>query len=401
MASTEDQELLAEILMDRVAIWILGYAMTVGWLTREKIDEDVEFKDVNVHDSLEKLKKANLLRELDNKQLVATEGARAIFKRIGIEKLESFSHAKYEISCDVLKVNNVDIASASEAAKNKLVESLQSERLHGTEGAKYGFVDVGLIRGHVVYGNFTQQYFAHYLNYDDQKRRVDAWEPRYYNVTFVWPLNSQVFVLQDSKFHGAGSLDMKSTTSRIQMLLQLLLSAEHFKRDGDCYFTEYLRHTSRQEMMHRFLDSKEQITEAIISLNGDSQPISEPLLVFNPKFEWNSILTDIIKESEIPNVAGATFRSTKNGNLRDSAFVKAFTLIGRVKRMKEGRGKSVKLINELTPTHIGRVLVSDPLTKEDVFNILGFIQKRLELSLGLDYLPATEASKQMRLEMHD
>jgi hypothetical protein len=249
-----------------------------------------------------------------------------------------------------------------------------------------------------IYGYFTQEYLAHYLKYSENLQRQDEWDTKNCNILFVWPMNSQAFILQDSKFYGAPSLNMTQARSRIQMLLQLLVNYHKFERTGDCILRPYERILTKHEMLDALLRADEPVTEARIDLGTVTQSLPEVLSVFNPRDDWNRIITEIIQEYELPNISAIVFNATRLGTVGKSMFVKALALAGQVRRIKLGRGKLSRTVKQKIPTHVGRVVVSDPATDEDVANIISFLQDRLNLALTSHLLKVTDAVQQMRFE---
>lgn len=388
---------------DRVAMWALGYISLFGPLSREDLKTSVgvsEKEDLDT--SIQRLINAEFIREQEGATLVPTERGARFADVLGLPRQFPQRASKVEISCDVLAIDNVKLADAPTTAKTPFIEDLMHKPqlfLQGTEGARYGFAECRLFGDDILYGYFTQEYLAHYLRYDDNLQRQEDWGVRNCNVLFVLPLNSQILILQDAKFYGAPSLSMATTKGRIQMLLTLIFDHYKIERTGDVVLRPYERVLTKDEMMKVLLGSDQPVTEAQIDLGSITYSLSEKLSVFNPRDDWNEVLTTIISEYELPNVARAIFHATRIGTVGKSMLVKALALAGQVRQLKLGRGKNSRTVKRAVPTHVGRVLVGDPASDEDIANIVTFLQNQLALTLSKVPLSPGKAVWQMRFEM--
>lgn len=398
----ESNEAIISTVKDRVAMWILGYVATYGLTLRSELYDSLKTSDPeSAESSLQRLIEVEFVREQDG-SIIASEMGMQFAHMVGVPRHPPRGRTRIQVSCDVLTVENVRLLDAPEPKKQAIIDGLiKSPRLYmfGSEGARYGFVECGVLGEKTLFGNFTQEYLAHYLRYDEHLQRQEEWDTRNYNVLFILPLNSQILVLQDAKFYGAATLSMSTTMARMQMALQMLFDHHGIERTGDLVLKPYHRVLSKEEMIKALVTTEESVTEAYLELSGDGHLLQDKLSVFNPREEWNEALTAIINEYELPNVARAKFSSTKTGTLGKSALVKALALAGEIKRMKLGHGKKSRVVKRAVPTHVGRVVVSDPPTEEDIAGVLRFLQDQLELDFGSLPLKVSDAVWQMRFEI--
>lgn len=398
----ENRATLAAV-RDRVAMWALGYILLFGPVAREDLRMSIgvsEKEDLDT--SVQRLIDAEFIREQEGAMIVPTERGARFADFLGLPRQFTQRASKVEISCDVLAIDNVKLIETPTKAKTHFVEDLMYQPqlfLQGAEGARYGFAECRLFGDDILYGYFTQEYLAHYLRYDENLQRQEDWGVRNYNVLFMLPLNSQILILQDAKFYGAPSLSMTTTKSRIQMLLTLIFDHHKIERTGDLVLRPYERVMTKDEMMKILLESDQPVTQAHVDVGTISYTLSERLQVFNPRDDWNEVLTEIVSEYELPNIARAVFHATRVGSIGKSMLVKALALAGQVRQVKLGRGKNSRTVKKAVPTHVGRVLVSDPASDEDVANILSFLQNQLGLTLSKVPLTPSKAALQMRFEM--
>ena len=133
-------------------------------------------------------------------------------------------------------------------------------------------------------------------------------------------------------------------------------------------------------MLRALLNSEQSVSSAQLDVGKYREEVKERLPVFNPREDWNEWLTTIVKDYELPNVGRAEFTSTTKGDLSKSKIVKLFALAGSPRQFNLGHGKERKVIKRVMPAHIGSVTVSDPVTKQEVTDILVFISEGLGIS---------------------
>jgi len=400
---TEENKATVIAVKDRVAMWALGYILLFGPLLREDLSESLSVSErENLDISIQRLIDAEFIREQDEVELIPTERGARFAEMLGLPRQFTQREAKVEISCDIFAIENIELVTSPSQAKRRLIEDLMHSPqlfLQGTEGARYGFAECRLFGDEVLYGYFTQEYLAHHLRYDENLQRHEDWDVRNYNILFVLPLNSQFLILQDAKFYGAPSLSMTMTKARLQMLLTLISDHYELTRTGDLVLRPYERVLTKDEMMKLLLESDQPVTQAHVDLGTTAYSLSEELSVFNPRDDWNEALTRIISEYELPNIARAVFHSTRPGTIGKSMLVKALALAGQIRQLKLGRGKQSRTVKRVVPTHVGRVLVGDPASDEDIGNMLSFLQSELGLTLSSVPLTPSKAVWQMRFEM--
>jgi hypothetical protein len=391
------------VIEDRVAIWMLGYLLTYGVTKRNELLNSVEVaKGESVEDSLKRLIDAQFVSCLEGDELVMSEKGVRFAEAIGLSTKAEAKAFKIQISCDLFTIENVVLAREDRKTRRAIVNDLLSapeKYFQGATGDRYGFVECNYFGSDIAFGYLTQEYLAHRIRYDENLKRTDEWPTQNYNVLFILLLEPLLFILQDTKFFGAPRLDMAGTRIRSRWLLQQLFDNNGVTRNGEMLLKPYERTLSREEMLRSLLDNEDPIVQAYLDLGNGSAHLSESLPVFNPKQEWNNILTEIINDFELPNIGTAMFNATRRGNIGKSMLVKALALSGQIKRLKVGRGKASHTVKETVPTHIGRVLVSDPPTNEDVSNILAFLQDNIGVSITPVTLNVSEAAKQMRFEI--
>jgi len=372
-------------------------------MSRQNLGQSVSVSErENLDTSIQRLIEAKFIREQEGGMLIPSERGARFAEMLGLPRKFTEREAKVEISCDVFTIDNVRMADAPGANKRTFIEDLVKRPqlyLQGAEGARWGFAECKVFRDEILFGYFTQEYLAHYLKYDENLQRHEDWDVKNYNILFVLPLNSEFLILQDAKFYGAPTLAMTTTKTRIQMLLTLLFDHYKIERIGDLVLRPYERVLTKDEMLKVLFESEQPVTQAQLDLGSITYSLSEKLSVFNPRDDWNEMLTAIINEYELPNIARAIFKSTRVGNVGKSMLVKALALAGQVKQLKLGRGRTSRTVKRAVPTHVGRVLVSDPASEEDVVNILSFLQNQLGLALSSLPLTPSKAVWQMEFEM--
>jgi hypothetical protein len=300
---------------------------------------------------------------------------------------------------DVFALENFAVREVSKETSERLLNDLITKpRLYSVPGYRYGFVDCKIINDDITYGYFTQEYLDHSIKYDDNITRQDSWDRRFANILFIWPVNTEYFILQDTRFFGIPSLDMNSTRSRVLMVMNILRERYNIPRIGDIVLRPFKRELSSEEMFDELMNSEHVVTRTRIDMSNGNTKLPEKFPVFNPREDWNDFLKQIIEEYEVPNIANATFKSTRKGTLKDSAIVKALALTGKVNYFQRGRGKYKETIKQLVPTHIGKIEVSEPITEENVGSILGFIQNNLRVILTEKPLKFDTSHKQMKFE---
>ncbi|MEN8614215.1 hypothetical protein ABFB09_02875 [Dehalogenimonas sp. THU2] len=340
--------------------------------------------------SLESLISASVVSETGG-VLKTSEIGDQVSGMLGLSRQYTSIKTQFNISCDVFYMKNAMVASSPKATKNAIVNQLLANRaLRGPEGDHYGFVEFQCLDDHTVYGYFTQQYLDRTFDYDNDLHRLTDWNYKYHNLLVIWPLDSHVLILQDSKFFQAPTLNMSSTKNRITMLLTDVFKEQGVTLSGDVLLHPFERTVTKDEMLNVLLHSDQSVSEAELDIGKFRSSVPEVLPVFNPREDWNQLLSTIVNEYELPNISDAKFKSTKPGDLGKSKIVKLFALAGTPRKVTIGRGKDVKIFKKTVPTHLGKVKVSDPATKQEIVDILSFVRDGLKLPLSIAYKPSEE-----------
>lgn len=399
----ERNEGTISVIGDRVSVWALGYMLLSGPMSRQDLGASLSVSETeNLDASIQRLIEAEFIREEKGGMLIPSERGARFAEMLGLPRRYIEKEAKVEISCDVFTLDNVRVTETPAANKKAFIEDLVKRPqlyLQGAEGARYGFAECKVFGDEILFGYFTQEYLAHYLKYDENLQRHEDWDVKNYNILFVLPLNSQYFILQDAKFYGAPNLNMTTTKTRMQVLFTLLFDRHQIERSGDLVLRPYERVLTKSDMLKVLFESEQPVTQAQLDLGSSTYSVQEKLSVFNPRDDWNEVLTTIINEYELPNIARVIFKSTRFGTIGKSMLVKALALAGQVRQVKLGRGKVSRTVKRAVPTHVGRVLVGDPASEKDVVNILGFLQDQLGLTLSSLSLKPSSVVQQMRFEM--
>ena len=400
----EDNMTIMTCLRDRVAVWIFGYIYLVESATRKQISVILKVSENESTDrSIDKLIEAGYIFENEDGMMSPTGTAKALADILGLSGQMVPGSIKREVSLDLFLIDNVNIANAAKSSKQAIISELvEHPRLHSVPGNRYGFVECRCLGDGVIFGYLTQEYTAQFIDYDEHDERLerhDEWPTKFDNTLFVWPIDSQVYVLQDKRFFGAPTLNMNQTKSRVQMLLSMLCDYHGFEHSGDLVIKPYERELLKSDMLDLLFNSDQVVTETGIELGNVTAHLDEKLPVFNPRDDWNEALTEIINDFEIPNIAKVAFSATILGTLAKSKLVKALALAGRPRVVKLGRGKYSKTYKRKIPTHVGKATVSDPATPDDIASILNFLQERLGLVFGdISFKPGTSSS-QMKFEI--
>ena len=246
------------------------------------------------------------------------------------------------------------------------------------DGYHFGFVECKTINEEIIYGYFTQEFWDCSLKYDNDLERQEQWDTRNMNLLFIWPLKSQVIILQDTRFFGS-SLSMTTAKSRIVMLFTLLLDYCKFERTGGVLFSPFERTMSQEEMLE-VLAREEVVSKVDVGLETQGASLQGAFPVFNPREDWNDMLRQIINDYEIPNLAGVVFRAKQLGTLSKSMLSKALAMARQVKTLDLGRGKSKRTITKKIPIHVGQVTISEPVKEDEILGVLGFLQDRIGVS---------------------
>lgn len=397
---TKQKKDIISVLKDENAIWLFGYIFLYGPIKRYEIAKIVTKEDeTNLDQEIASLIKANIVQEdINGLQITDTGSLLATILRLSHQYTEI--KYRFDISCDVFSLKNAMITQVEPQRKAAIIEDLvNAKSLHGVEGEHYGFVEFKAFDENTVYGYFTQQYLDRTINYDELAFRHIDWNYRFSNLLIIWPLNTQILILQDTKFFQAPTLNMSTTHYRILMLLDMLLKRYKVASTGDIALDPYKREVTKEEMISSLLHSEQSVSEAELDIGKVRGSVEESLPVFNPREDWNDWLKDIVNEYELPNVASAKFLSTKYGTLSKSKIVKLYALAGTPRKIKLGRGKQQKTIRQIVPAHIGRIKVTDPITKQEVNNILTFINEGLKLDLPSKPNEVSTETEQMRFEI--
>ena len=382
LQATKEHRLVVSVIRNEMAVWLLGYIELYSPVTRSELEGSLDTENpTDLFTSIDHLGGAGLIQKRDDGKLETTELGARLSRLLGVVKEDILDFSRRVISCDVFQLENVDL-SAMRANKVSLIEELvHSPHLYGErEGSRYGFVESKVIGEEVVFGYFAQEYWDRSLKYDNGLERREEWDTRYTDLMFVWPLHSSVFILQDTRFYGAPTLNMTTAKNRILMILTLLLDHCNVRRTGDVVFRPFQRTMSKEEMLAVFEES-ETVSRAQIGLEAVTYPVEQEISVFNPREDWNEMLREIINVYEIPNVGNVVFTAKKLGTLSKSKIAKALALVGELKTITLGRGKGARKVTPRVPTHIARVNVNDPVTEEEVIGIVGYLQERIGVRL--------------------
>jgi hypothetical protein len=398
----KENKILIEALRDRVSLWILGYIATVGPIIAKDVTSILEVDNSeNIEVSIKRLLESSLIYEDESGELKLTERSDKLISLLGLYGKGISQEIKHEISVDLYLLENFWNGQETSEMRKRLVDELvHNPRLYSVEGYRYGFVDCGVFENEVVYGYFAQEYLDHSIKYDDDIKRQDAWDRRFANVLFIWPLNTRYLILQDARFFRIPTLDMGLTKSRILTVMNVLKERFNLLQEFDLFLRPYEREMSSEEMYRELMSSEPLVTKTRIELKNGHSSLPERLPVFNPREDLNSALREIIEKYEIPNVANAVFKSTKKGSLRNSALVKALALSGKVSYFERGRGENKETVRELVPTHIGKIEISEPVKEENIGTILRFIRDNLRISLTERPIEISDSGKQIRFEIY-
>jgi len=376
-----ENQAAVSVARNHMAIWLLGYTLFHGPLSQIELDDSLELDDMELlYSSVQQLVDAGFIQKRkDGLFEVSGEGAQ-LGKMLGITPKSEQDYEKLSISCDVFQIQNTKIAEASKASKVALIEQLvyKPHLIGEIEGYHYGFVECKAINEEIIYGYFTQEYWDHTLKYDNDLERQERWDTRNTNILFIWPLNSQVIILQDTRFFGS-SLSMTTAKSRIMTLLTLLLDYCKFELTDGVILSPFERTLSQEEMLE-ILGREEAVTKVDVSLETQRTEIQGAFPVFNPREEWNDMLRQIINDYEIPNLGGVVFRANRLGTLSRSMITKALAMAGQVKNLDLGRGKSKRTITKKIPIHVGQVTISEPAQDDEILEVIGFLQDRIGLT---------------------
>jgi len=382
LQSTKEHRLVVSVIRNKTAVWLLGYLELYGPGTRSELEDSLDTEGLtDLSDSIDHLEKAGLIQKRGDGKLEPTELGAKLSRLLGVVKEDVLDFSRKAIACDVFQIENVDMSAVRANKASLIKELLHNPRLYGEqEGSRYGFVETKVVGEEVIYGYFAQEYWDRSLKYDNDLERREEWDTRYTDLVFIWPLHSPVFMLQDTRFYGAPTLNMTTAKNRITVILTLLLDHCNIGRTGDIVFRPFQRTLSRGEML-AVLEKSETVSRAQIGLEDVTYPVEETLSVLNPREDWNEMLRQIINEYEVPNIGNVIFTAKKLGTLSKSKITKALALVGELKYITLGRGRDAKKVTPCVPTHIGQVIVSDPLKEEEVMGIVGYLQGRIGLRL--------------------
>ena len=401
LQSTKEHRLVVSVIRNEIAVWLLGYLELYGPLTKNELEGTLDIESqANLSTSIDYLEETGFVEECSGGKLKTTELGARLSRLLGVVKEDVLDFSKREIACDVFQIENVDVSAIGANKASIIKELVYSPRLHGErEGSRYGFVESKVIGEEIIFGYFAQEYWDRSLKYDNDLERREEWDTRYTDLVFIWPLHSPVFVLQDTRFYGAPTLNMTTAKNRIAMILTLLLDRCNVSRTGDIVVFGPLQRTLSKEEMLAVLEKSETVSRARIGLEAVTYPVEEKLSVFNPREDWNEMLRQIINEYEVPNIGNVIFTAKKLGTLSKSKIAKALALVGELKSITLGRGKEAKKVTPCVPTHIGQVSVSDPLREEEVMGIIGYLQGRIGVRLTDLPIRSKVADLQIRLDM--
>jgi SOS-response transcriptional repressor LexA len=383
LQSTKEHKLKASVIRNKIAVWLLGYITIYSPLSNDELLDSLELENQNdILRSLELLQETGLIRLRYDKKYEISESGIRFSMVLGINKEDATDYSRKTISCDVFKIENADIITSSNESKLMLIRELvQHPHFHGeVEGSRYGFAESKSIGEEVLFGYFAQEYWDRSLKYDNSIERHEEWDAIYTDLMFIWPLKSNIFILQDTRFYGAPTLNMTSTKTRITMLMTALLDYCKVHRTGDIIFRPFERTLTKAEMLS-VLEGPDTVSRAQVGFESVTTPIERELPVFNPRKDWNEVLREIINEYEVPNLGNVIFTAKRFGNLSKSKIAKALALAGELKNIKLGRGKNSRTVTPRVPTHVGKANVSDPITEEEVLGILGSLQDKLNTRL--------------------
>ncbi|MBI4187883.1 MAG: MarR family transcriptional regulator [Chloroflexi bacterium] len=382
-----------------IAMWLLGYISCYGPVPQIELDESLELSNAGeLHRIVQELVEGGLVEYRKDGLFEVSRNGAQLGRMLGITPESMTGYEKSSISCDVFQIQNVKIKEAKENSRTELVDQLvYKPRLYGErEGYHFGFVECKTIKDEIVYGYFTQEYWDHSLKYDDGLERQEQWDTRNMNILFVWPLRSQVIILQDTRFFGS-SLSMTTAKNRIVMLLSLLLDHCKFERTGDVLLSPFERTMSQEEMLE-VLAREDVVSKVDIGLETQ-EPLQGAFPVFNPREDWNEMLRQIINDYEIPNLASVVFKAKRIGTLSRSKITKALAMAGQLKNLDLGRGKNKRTVTKKIPIHVGQVNVSEPAQEDEILGVLGFLQDRVGISFTDLPINTITKDSQMRLQI--
>lgn len=377
---TENRTLISAV-RNQTTLWLLGYILLNSPTSQDELDDSLELDDSReLRLCVRQLIESGLVQQRADGLFETTRLGAHLGRTIGIAQEAAPSREKQTISFDVFQIQNAHVAGATKESKLALIEQLvYKPQLHGElEGYHYGFVECKAIEEEIIYGYFTQEYWDHSLKYGDELERQEQWDTRNVNLLFIWPLKSQVFILQDTRFVGS-SLSMTTAKSRIVMLLSLLIDHCQIELSDSIELSPFERTMSNDEMLE-ILTREEVISKVDVGLEKVGESLLEAFPVFNPREDWNEVLRQIFNKYEIPNLASAVFRAKRLGTLSKSMITKAFALAGQVETIDIGKGKGKRTITKKVPIHVGQAAVSEPAKEDEIMGILGFLQSRIGMS---------------------
>ncbi len=362
-------------------MWLLGYILVYGPVSQIELDESLELSDIGeLHRSVHELVEAGFIQQRKDGLFEVSKAGAQMGRRLGVTPDSITGYEKSPISCDVFQIQNAKIAEATRDSKLAVIEQLvyKPHLIGELEGYHFGFVECKAINEEIIYGYFTQEYWDHSLKYDNDLERQEQWDTRNMNILFIWPLKSQVIILQDTRFFGS-SLSMTTAKSRILMLLTLLLNHCKFELTGSVLLSPFERTMSQEEMLE-VLAQEEVVSRVDVGLGTNGASLQGAFPVFNPREDWNDMLRQIINDYEIPNLGSVVFRAKRFGTLSRSMITKALAMAGQIKNLDLGRGKSKRTVTKKIPIHVGQVTISEPAQEDEVLSVLGFLQDRMGLS---------------------
>ncbi|MFC1921428.1 hypothetical protein ACFLYQ_06880 [Chloroflexota bacterium] len=374
---TENRAIISAV-RNQTTMWLLGYILLNSPVSQDELDDSLELDDKReLYHSAGQLIESGLVQQRADGLFDITRSGAHLGRTIGIAQEADTNRDKQTISCDVFQIQNTHIAQATKESKQALIEQLvYKPQLHGElEGYHYGFVECKAIEEEIIYGYFTQEYWDHSLKYGDELERQEQWDTRNVNLLFIWPLKSQVFILQDTRFFGS-SLSMTTAKSRIVMLLSLLVDHCQIEHSGSFGLSPFERTMSNDEMLE-VLTREEVISKVDVGLEKVGDSLQGAFPVFNPREDWNDVLRQIFNEYEMPNLRSAVFTAKKMGTLSKSMITKAFAMAGQVKNIDIGKGKNKRTITRKVPIHVGQATVSEPAKDNEILGIIGFLQSRI------------------------
>jgi len=256
---TKEHRLVASLIRNKLAIWLLGYISVYSPISRIELEGSLEVDNIDILlNFILRFEELGLIRRSIDDLIEITELGIRFCRILGIGTEDIVDFSRKNIACDVFQLENSGILDASRESKLSLIEALvQNPSIYGErEGSRYGFVENRVLGDEVIFGYFAQEYWDRSLKYDNYLERREEWDARYTDLLFIWPLKSPIFILQDTRFIGAPTLNMTTSKGRITMIITILLDYCKVHRTGDVFLRPFERTLSKDEMLKTLSESE-------------------------------------------------------------------------------------------------------------------------------------------------